>query len=86
VVIQTTDWNSPLSNAVEHLIRIPVMVEYLDGTKQDLSVITPRAMLKLTELVNREETFIDAESLTGERFLIAKTAIRTIRARAPGTA
>jgi hypothetical protein len=65
----------------EHLIRIPVIIEYLDGRREDLSVITPRALLKLTELVNREEPFIDVESLDGERFLVAKTAIRMVRNR-----
>jgi hypothetical protein len=57
-------------------------MEFLDGHQEDMSVITPRALLKLTELVNRGEPFIDVESLAGERFLIAKTAVKAIRNRA----
>jgi hypothetical protein len=69
------------TTAAEHLIRIPVTIEFLDGRSEGLSVITPRALLKLTELVNRGDTFIDVESLAGERFLVAKTAIKAIRNR-----
>jgi hypothetical protein len=70
-----------VSHAAEPLLRIPVSIEFLDGRREDLSVITPRALLKLTELVNREEPFIDVESLAGERFLVAKTAVKMIRNR-----
>jgi hypothetical protein len=69
------------SNVKDHLFRIPVRLETTDGKTLDLSVITPRALLKLYELVNREELFLDVEALDGERFIIAKTAIKLIRYR-----
>jgi DnaJ-domain-containing protein 1 len=67
--------------AKDSLIRIPVRIEMQDGSKQDVSLISPRALLKMHELMNREEPFVDVESPEGERFIIAKTAIRSVRPR-----
>jgi DnaJ-domain-containing protein 1 len=69
------------SQAREHLIRIPVRIELIDGRKLDLSIISPRALLKLYELINREEQFIDVEALDGERFILAKSAIKLVKLR-----
>ena len=63
------------------LIRIPVRIEMLDGTRMDANLISPRALLKLFELINREEKFIDAEMPGGERIILAKTAIKTVKSR-----
>jgi DnaJ-domain-containing protein 1 len=65
----------------EQLIRIPIMLEMMDGSKMALSLISPRALLKLHELLNREELFIDVETLDGERFSIQKTAIKLVKNR-----
>jgi DnaJ-domain-containing protein 1 len=69
------------SQAKEHLIRIPVRIELMDGRKLELSIISPRALLKLYELINRDEQFIDVEGLDGERFIIAKSAIKLVKMR-----
>jgi DnaJ-domain-containing protein 1 len=63
------------------LIRIPVRLEMLDGTRMSANLISPRALLKLFDLINREEKFIDAELEGGERIIIAKSAIKTVKAR-----
>jgi DnaJ-domain-containing protein 1 len=65
----------------ENLIRIPVIIELLDGRKETANLISPRALLKLYELVNREEIFLDVESMEGERYVIAKSAVKAIRNR-----
>jgi DnaJ-domain-containing protein 1 len=65
----------------DNLVRIPVRVDLLDGSRLDLALISPRALLKMPELMNREEPFIDVESLDGERFVIAKTAIKSVKPR-----
>jgi DnaJ-domain-containing protein 1 len=65
----------------ENLVRIPVTIELMDGRKESVNLISPRALLKLYELVNREEQFLDVEALDGERFAIAKSAVKAIRNR-----
>jgi DnaJ-domain-containing protein 1 len=65
----------------DNLVRIPVRIDMLDGSRLDLSLISPRALLKMHELINREEPFIDVESHDGERFVIAKTAIKSVKPR-----
>ncbi len=65
----------------ENLVRISVRIELLDGSRLDLSLISPRALLKMHELLNREEPFLDVEGLDGERFVIAKTAVRSVKPR-----
>jgi DnaJ-domain-containing protein 1 len=71
--------NSSSSN--DNLIRIPVRIEMLDGERLEVSLISPRALLKLFELLNREEKFLDVEAEDGERLIIAKTGIKTVKTR-----
>jgi DnaJ-domain-containing protein 1 len=69
------------SSNQDSLVRISVRIELVDGAKLDLSLISPRALLKMHEVMNREDQFIDVESLSGERFVIAKTAIKMVKPR-----
>ncbi len=64
---------------IDNQVRIPVHIEYMDGRKEALSLISPRALLKLHELINREDMFLDAETPDGERVSIAKVAVRSVR-------
>ena len=63
------------------LIRMPVRIEMLDGTRMDVSLISPRALMKLFDLINREDKFIDAELQSGDRISIAKQAIKSVKSR-----
>jgi DnaJ-domain-containing protein 1 len=65
----------------DNLVRIPIRIDMMDGTRLDISLISPRALLKMHEILNREEPFIDVETLDGERFVIAKTAIKSVKPR-----
>ena len=63
------------------LIRMPVRIEMLDGSRMDVSLISPRALMKLFDLINREEKFMDAELSSGERIAIAKVGIKSVKSR-----
>jgi DnaJ-domain-containing protein 1 len=69
------------SSAKEHLIRLPAVIELMDGQKLHVNVISPRALLRLPELIAREERFLDCESLDGERFILSKAAVKLVRNR-----
>ncbi len=70
-----------MQNAKDNLVRIPVIIEMTDGHRESANLISPRALLKMYELVNREELFLDVETPDGERYAIAKSAVKVIRNR-----
>ena len=63
----------------QHAAKIPAILELIDGKRLSVMVITPRAQIKMAELLNRPNPFLEVETRNGDRLNIAKTALKTVK-------
>ena len=60
-------------------VKIAAILEMSDGKRMSAMVITPRAQIKMHELLNRPALFLEIETLNGDRLNIAKTALKSVK-------
>jgi DnaJ domain len=59
--------------------KVPAILEMMDGKRLSVMVVMPRALVKMGEMLNRPNPFLEVETRNGDRLQIAKAALKTFK-------